>query len=559
MFTSLYRRSVLLTTVVILIVLRHDGVDAKKKKCKGPKSHDVSIEAGQDVYLVEIVGFTGYQVRNKANLKLKNIKSFYDCYAACAERSEGNWETLEDLDITEECGSFQYDSKKKVCTLYSALSYKDDTVPQVKICKSKKKDKHRYTAATIAYKYTATCWLPNLPSNYCYNVAAKIGSHCTMGKMPPKGKWVGFKTAYGEEDSRGDENLFNGMWGYVKRNYKQAAKMYKTVKGVYSAKECFHVCAMEKSKCKAFSYGQVKRRCLLSKAKAPDPYDEENTGQTKWCENTAYTSGYLWKQGRELLTVGGNELHIEIPLLHTRRIVTWSQSKEVADDDKEEEEEEREKVTRMTETLDVDAQKLIDADVLVESQNGQENDQDSVSHRRHKGGVNTRKRRASTRYLLSPHIESQEQSSVVREQQRVPGSDVKCDNAEILFRKLLESAFPGHLPEYLTSDEYYLFTPKEDFISLPSEAARTEFRLVAKVDGWETVVAVRELGQIVDPERRMLVTMAEFDSDPVESEDGESMVVSVVAYPSVSVKKSFLDGMILDLHRAHAALQPHTV
>ncbi|KAI8108857.1 hypothetical protein M9435_005274 [Picochlorum sp. BPE23] len=275
MFTSLYCRSVLLTTVVILIVLRHDGVDAKNKKCKGPKSHDVSIEAGQDVYLVEIVGFTGYQVRNKANLKLKNIKSFYDCYALCAERSEGNWETLEDLDITEECGSFQYDSKKKVCTLYSALSYKDDTVPQVKICKSKKKDKNRYTAATIAYKYTGACWLPNLPSDYCYNVAAKIGSHCTMGKMPQKGKWVGFKTAYGEEDSRGDENLFNGMWGYVKRNYKQAAKMYKTVKGVYSAKECFHVIVL-----------------------------------------------VIWEETRaRVADCRGNT---EIPLLHTRRIVTWS-------------------------------------------------------------------------------------------------------------------------------------------------------------------------------------------------------------------------------------------
>ena len=70
----------------------------------------------------------------------------------------------------------------------------------------------------------------------------------------------------------------------------------------------------------------------------------------------------------------------------------------------------------------MDAQKLIDADVLVESQNGQENEQDSVS-RQHKGGVNTRKRRASTRYLLSPHIESQEQSSALREQQLVPGSE----------------------------------------------------------------------------------------------------------------------------------------
>lgn len=292
MFPLLYRRSVLLVTVVILVVLHDTTVDAKKKKCKGPTSHDVSIEAGQEVHNVYVVGFTGYQVRNKANLKLKNIKSFYDCYAACAERSAGN--PLEDLDVTDECGSFQYDTKNKVCTLYSALSYKDDTVPQVKICKSEKKNKNRFTAATIGYKYTGACWLPNTPSDYCYNVELKRKSHCTMGKMPPKGTWVGLKTSFSKEDSRGDENLFNGMWGYVKRNYKQAAKIYKTAKGVYSAKECFHMCAMEKSTCQAFAYGQVKRRCLLSKAKAPNPYDEDSTGQTKWCDNAAYTSGYLW-------------------------------------------------------------------------------------------------------------------------------------------------------------------------------------------------------------------------------------------------------------------------
>lgn len=55
------------------------------------------------VYLVDIVGFTGYLVRNEANLKLKNITYFYDCYDSYAERSAGNWATnFKDLDITEE-------------------------------------------------------------------------------------------------------------------------------------------------------------------------------------------------------------------------------------------------------------------------------------------------------------------------------------------------------------------------------------------------------------------------------------------------------------------------
>jgi hypothetical protein len=123
-----------------------------------------------------------------------------------------------------------------------------------------------------------------------------------------------------------------------------------------------------------------------------------------------------------------------------------------------------------------------------------------------------------------------------------------------LFRRLLESAFPNQLPHYLTSDDYYLFTPKEEFVSLPQDPqSRTQFRLVASVDGWETVIAVRDMGQDVDPERKMMVTMAEFDSDPVTLDDGTTnMVVSVVAYPSVSIGKKFLDDMIQRLSQDHA-------
>jgi len=121
----------------------------------------------------------------------------------------------------------------------------------------------------------------------------RAGSLCTLGKMPSTGKWLGFKTSQGKRDPNGDENLFNGMWAYAKRNVKQAAKIYKSVDAT-SSKQCFHICATEKKRCHAFSYGQKKGRCLLSNAKAPNPYDPASKGTTKWCKNDDYTSGYLW-------------------------------------------------------------------------------------------------------------------------------------------------------------------------------------------------------------------------------------------------------------------------
>lgn len=123
-----------------------------------------------------------------------------------------------------------------------------------------------------------------------------------------------------------------------------------------------------------------------------------------------------------------------------------------------------------------------------------------------------------------------------------------------MFQNLLNRAFPNGLPFYLTSDEYYLFTPTEQFATLPCDVVSTQFRLVAAVDGWETVVAVRDLQDFSLPgeERKMMVTMAEFDSNPIASEDGTSKtVVSLVSYPSISIEKKFLDAVILDLSREH--------
>ena len=51
------------------------------------------------------------------------------------------------------------------------------------------------------------------------------------------------------------------------------------------------------------------------------------------------------------------------------------------------------------------------------------------------------------------------------------------------------------------------FTPESEFMSLPGDIARTQFRLVATHEGWEYVVLEREMGADRDPSRSMLVTV----------------------------------------------------
>ena len=46
-------------------------------------------------------------------------------------------------------------------------------------------------------------------------------------------------------------------------------------------------------------------------------------------------------------------------------------------------------------------------------------------------------------------------------------------------KNLVNRAFPeSNRPDYLTSEQFLKFTPTEDFMSLPGEILRTEFRLV---------------------------------------------------------------------------------
>ena len=77
-------------------------------------------------------------------------------------------------------------------------------------------------------------------------------------------------------------------------------------------------------------------------------------------------------------------------------------------------------------------------------------------------------------------------------------------------KNLVSRAFPlgPERPDYLTSQDFLKFTPTEDFMSLPGEIFRTEFRLVVTHEGWEYTVLQRELGAHVDPLRKMLVTVS---------------------------------------------------
>lgn len=66
----------------------------------------------------------------------------------------------------------------------------------------------------------------------------------------------------------------------------------------------------------------------------------------------------------------------------------------------------------------------------------------------------------------------------------------------------------GQLPDYLTSEAFYKFSPSEELTTLPGDVARTEFRLAATLaGGWEYTLCERTLPGPADPDRRLLVTV----------------------------------------------------
>ncbi|KDD72887.1 hypothetical protein H632_c2774p0, partial [Helicosporidium sp. ATCC 50920] len=97
------------------------------------------------------------------------------------------------------------------------------------------------------------------------------------------------------------------------------------------------------------------------------------------------------------------------------------------------------------------------------------------------------------------------------------------------------------LPDYLASERYVKYTPREEFVSVPGDSCRTQFRLaILGSDGWEHTLAERDWGGAPDPVLNMLVTVAEFESDAFRLADDE-LVLNLVSYPTVCVRRAFLN------------------
>lgn len=59
----------------------------------------------------------------------------------------------------------------------------------------------------------------------------------------------------------------------------------------------------------------------------------------------------------------------------------------------------------------------------------------------------------------------------------------------------------------------------------------------------------RQLGVDCDPDRSLLVTVAEFESDVFEA-GGQECVLSLLSYPTISVRRDFLDRAVRSLHKS---------
>jgi len=107
----------------------------------------------------------------------------------------------------------------------------------------------------------------------------------------------------------------------------------------------------------------------------------------------------------------------------------------------------------------------------------------------------------------------------------------------LVHQAIENSEFPQHL---VASRCYQQFTPVDHFLSLPGDVTRTEFRLAGEYRGEEYTLLERELGCDGEVDLNMLVTVVEFDTlapmiDPMGVE------VSLVAYPLIALKRSFLE------------------
>ncbi|KAG2427403.1 hypothetical protein HXX76_012339 [Chlamydomonas incerta] len=112
-------------------------------------------------------------------------------------------------------------------------------------------------------------------------------------------------------------------------------------------------------------------------------------------------------------------------------------------------------------------------------------------------------------------------------------------------RAFPDASMPPHLTTSAGCRTYYHYTPEQECLSLPSDVARTNLKLVVSYDGWEFVVYERLLrtdpAQPADAaETPLLVTMIEFESTAMVI-GHLGIRVQLVAYPMVSIRRDFLD------------------
>ncbi|PNW84244.1 hypothetical protein CHLRE_04g226500v5 [Chlamydomonas reinhardtii] len=116
---------------------------------------------------------------------------------------------------------------------------------------------------------------------------------------------------------------------------------------------------------------------------------------------------------------------------------------------------------------------------------------------------------------------------------------------DLMTRAFPDTTMPAHLTTSAACRTYYHYTPDQECLSLPSDVARTNLKLVVSYDGWEFVVYERLLrtdpAQPADAaETPLLVTMIEFESTAMVI-GHLGIRVQLVSYPMISIRRDFLD------------------
>ncbi|MEW5301225.1 MAG: hypothetical protein WDW36_004097 [Sanguina aurantia] len=112
-----------------------------------------------------------------------------------------------------------------------------------------------------------------------------------------------------------------------------------------------------------------------------------------------------------------------------------------------------------------------------------------------------------------------------------------------LSKSLIAQAFPsedGH-PPHITSEEFHMYTPEEECFSFPADVESTDVKLVACWQGWEYVVhESTQSPHIADSVIKVMII--EFESTAMLL-GNLGVRVSLVAYPIVSISRSFLHNL----------------